>query len=73
MPIQAASMKPARRPYLAINIDAGTLPLMTARNCRAIGKVARVLSGASSNPISADKVISNDAQVKAVAVQKESR
>ena len=71
--MQAASINPARRPYLAIHMDAGTLPLMTARNCSAIGKVASVLSGASSKPIKADNVMSNDAQVKAVAVQKESR
>ena len=73
IPIQAANMKPALRPTLAISNDAGTLPHITARNCRAMGKVASVLLGASSKPIKAESVISSDAQVKAVAVQKDNK
>ena len=53
---------------IAMHREAGILMLITARNCSAIGKVARLLSGASCAPISADNVMSSDAQVKAVAV-----
>ena len=63
MPTNAAKVKPARLPQRPIARDAGTLQVVTAINCRASGSVASALFSASSSPISADTVISRDAQM----------
>ena len=73
IPMTPANRKPFLRPTRLMMYEAGIVLHMMAKNCRAIGKVARFLLGASSKPIKADTVISNDAHTYMNALHSDNR
>jgi len=73
IPITPAKRKPFLRPIRLMMYEAGIVLHMMAKNCKAIGRVERFLLGASSKPIKADTVISNDAHTYMNALHNDNR
>ncbi len=67
--MSAAMTNPARRPMRFISNEAGSVHTIVARNCNAIGKVARALVVASAKPTSGVTAIKSELQVIMTAWQ----